>query len=70
MENIDSIYQKSLKLWPSERLMLIEQIASSLDTPDSEIEKQWAEEAERRYKAFEEGTVQTISLNEIIEKYR
>ncbi len=70
MENLDSIYQKSLKLRPSERLVLIERIASSLDIPDKEIEKQWAEEAERRYKAYDEAKVQSVSLSEIIEKYR
>lgn len=70
MENLDSIYQKSLKLRPSERLVLIERIASSLDNPDKEIEKNWAEEAERRYLASQDGAVQSISLQEIIEKYR
>jgi len=70
MENIESIYQKSLKLRPSERLELIERIAASLDSPDKEIEGKWTHEAEKRYEALIEGKVKTISLNDIIEKYK
>ena len=65
-----SIFKNALKLRPAERLELIEMLARSLSKPDENIEKIWAEESEKRYKALEEGRLKTYSINEIIERYK
>ena len=65
-----SIFKNALQLRPAERLQLIEMLSSSLNNPDENIEKIWAEEAEKRYKALEEGKVKTIAINEIVERYK
>lgn len=65
-----SILKDALKLRPAERLELIEMLTRSLSKPDADIEKIWAEESERRYKALEEGRLKTYSINEIIQRYK
>ena len=65
-----SIFKDALELRPAERLQLIEMLSRSLNKPDENIEKIWAEESEKRYKALEEGKVKTFAINEIIERYK
>ena len=65
-----SILKEALNLRPAERLQLIEMLTRSLNKPDENIEKIWAEESEKRYKALEEGRIKTITFNEIIERYK
>jgi len=65
-----TIFEDALRLRPAERLQLIEMLVRSLNKPDENVEKIWAEESEKRYKALEEGKVKTIALNEIIERYK
>jgi len=48
----------------------MEMLSKSLNQPDEKIEKIWAEESEKRYKALEENRVKSISINEIIERYK
>ena len=66
----NSILKEALHLRPAERLQLIELLTRSLNEPDENIEKIWAEESEKRYKALEEGKIKTIAFNEIIERYK
>ncbi len=68
--NTKSIFKDALQLRPVERLQLIEMLTRSLNNPDENLEKIWAEESEKRYKALEEGSIKTITLNEIIEHYK
>jgi putative addiction module component (TIGR02574 family) len=56
----------ALKLDKSERLAIIEGLNSSLDQPDPEIDKLWAEEALRRARAYDEGRLETVSLEEAL----
>ena len=65
-----SIFKDALQLRPAERLLLIEMLSKSLNQPDEKIEKIWADESEKRYKALEEHRVKSISINEIIERYK
>ena len=66
----NSILKEALHLRPAERLQLIEMLTRSLNKPDENIEKIWAEESEKRYKALEEGRIKTIAFNDIIERYK
>jgi putative addiction module component (TIGR02574 family) len=65
-----SILTEALHLRPAERLQLIEWLTQSLNKPDEKIEQIWAEESEKRYKALTEKKVKTISLNEIVQRYK
>lgn len=64
------ILKEALNLSPVERLRLIEALSNSLNKPDESIEKIWAEESEKRYKALEEGRVKVIAFKEVIQRYK
>jgi len=49
---------------------LIETILNSLHPSQKEIDKIWAEEAERRVKEIESGKVRTISSEEVFEEVK
>lgn len=62
------IIESALKLSPPEKLMIVESILRSLDEPDKEIEGIWIEEAERRLKAYRDGNLKGIPIEEIFKK--
>ncbi len=68
--NTKSVFEDALQLRPAERLQLIEMLSRSLNKPDENIEIIWAEEAEKRYKALEEGRMKTTAIKDIIERYK
>jgi putative addiction module component (TIGR02574 family) len=59
------ILQQALKLKPRERLSVVEGLLKSLDEPDSTIDDIWAEEAEKRLKAYRTGNLEGIASDNI-----
>lgn len=66
----NEIIKEALKLNPAEKAEVIERLLGALDTPDEELEKLWAEEAERRIDAYERGDLKAVSLESVLKKYR
>ncbi len=66
----NEILKETLTLPPSEKAELIDKLISSLDEPDKEIEKLWANEAESRIDAYEQGKIKALTLREVLEKYK
>ncbi len=64
------ILKEALSLSPAEKLQLIEMLTRSLNKPDDNIEKIWAEESEKRYKALEEGRIKVLAFKEVIQRYK
>jgi putative addiction module component (TIGR02574 family) len=64
MSNKD-ILEMAMKLKPEERFLIIEGLIRSLDEPDKTIDQIWADEAEKRLKAYRDGKLQTIPVDEI-----
>ena len=58
-----------LKLPRDVRAQLAERLLSSLDE-DSDIEKAWIEEADRRYKAIQNGEESVSPANEVMAAIR
>jgi putative addiction module component (TIGR02574 family) len=58
-----------LKLPRSVRARLAERLISSLDEND-EIEQAWADEADRRYAAFEKGDSKMLPLEDVMAAIR
>lgn len=54
-----------MKLKPKERVLLVESLIKSLDQPDKELDEIWAEEAEKRLKAYRSGELQGVSADDI-----
>ena len=58
------------KLSPAERVDLVDDILSSLDEPDPNIDRLWSKEADDRLAAYRRGEIRAISLEEVLAKYR
>ena len=59
------ILKQALKLKPEERFTVVEGLLKSLDEPDKKLDEIWAEEAEKRLKAYREGRLEGIPMEEI-----
>ena len=70
MTATDNILKEALTLKPSQKADLIDKLLSSLDKPDTEIDKLWAKEAEDRIDAYDQGKIKAITLEKILEKYK
>ena len=66
MNNVE-ILQEALQLDPKERYMVVESLLESLDKPDEEIDKIWANEAEKRLQDYTQNKVETIPYNQIFD---
>lgn len=59
------ILEQAMALKPNERFMIVESLLKSLDEPDRKIDEIWAEEAEKRLKAYRDGSLEGIPMEEI-----
>ncbi len=62
------VLEKALKLKPDERFMVVEGLIKSLDEPDSSLDAIWAEEAEKRLRAYRLGDLEGIPMEEIFKE--
>ena len=53
-----------------EKLRLVEILLSDLDKPDPEMDKIWAEEARKRWTAYKNGQITSVSYQDMMNKYR
>jgi len=53
-----------------EKARLVDELLSSLDQPDEEIDALWRKEVEERIKAYQAGRLHSVSLAEVLAKYR
>ncbi len=65
MEAGELLLEKALKLKPQDRFMVIEGLIMSLDEPDRDIDHIWAEEAEKRLRAYREGRLKGVPFREV-----
>ena len=59
------LLNEALKLKPEERFTLVESLIKSLDEPDKELDEIWAEEAEKRLKAYRKGRLEGVEMGDI-----
>ena len=62
------VLEEALKLKPEDRFMLVDGLIKSLDEPDKKLDEIWAEEAEKRLKAYREGRLEAIPMEDIFKK--
>ena len=67
---IDELSRKARALPPEERIRLAEELISSVQDSDEEIEAAWAEEIERRLEEVENGTAKLIPAEEVFADIR
>ena len=70
MTTTDSIIKEGSTLSPFEKAQLIDNLISSLDKPDKEIDELWAKEAEDRIDGYDQGKLKAVSLDKVLQKYR
>ena len=67
----EKIFDKAVSLPADSRIQLIEKLLMSLNLPTQpEIDRLWAEEAEKRVEQIERGEVELIPGNKVFEKIR
>jgi len=54
-----------MDLAEDERLEISEMLYQTVSPMSEEIEKAWIEESERRYQAIQDGTMETVSYEEV-----
>lgn len=59
---------KAMKLKPEERFTLVEGLIQSLDEPDKKLDEIWAKEAEVRLKAYRDGKLEGVPMEEVFSK--
>lgn len=59
------LLEEALKLKADEKFTIVEGLLRSLDEPDATLESIWAEEAEKRLKAYREGRLEGIPMEEV-----
>ena len=70
MAPMQEILKEALSLKPAQEAELIDKLLASLDMPDQEMDKLWAQEAEDRLEAFEQGKIKAVTLEKVLEKYK
>ena len=61
------IIEMALTLNASERFAVIEKLLESLDRPDPKLDAVWADEAEHRLRAYDQGKMQTLTLDQALD---
>lgn len=65
----DELAAKASTLPDTEKLQLVDSILMQLDKPDPEIDRIWADEARKRWLAYKAGKLETVSYDQVMEKY-
>jgi putative addiction module component (TIGR02574 family) len=67
----EKVFNEALSLPSDARMSLVEKLLASLNLPThAEIDRLWAEEAERRVSQIDRGDVELISGDEVFAKIR
>ncbi len=64
------VLKEALELPSVERATLVDQLLSSLDEPDKHIDALWRKEVEDRINAYHSGKIKSVTLEEVLSKYR
>ena len=59
------LLEEALKLDPGDRLVLVEGLLKSLDEPDRILNDVWVEEAEKRLRAYREGRLDGVPMENV-----
>jgi hypothetical protein len=68
---IDELKREAMRLAPTERASLAHELLVSLDDlTESDVERLWLEEAERRRKLVESGETRLVPMDEVFARAR
>lgn len=64
------ILEQAISLQPIQKAELVDSLISSLDKSNPDLDLLWANEAESRLSAYKSGELKSVSLNEVLSKYK
>ena len=64
------IIDRALSLPPADQALVVDKLLSSLHHPDEAADALWRKEVEDRIRAYNEGKLKSVSLEEVLAKYR
>ena len=64
----NDILNKALELSPDEKISVVDGILKSLDEPSANLDKIWADESEKRLRAYRSGNLEGIPMEEVFKK--
>jgi putative addiction module component (TIGR02574 family) len=64
------ILDRALCLPAEEKARIVDRLLSILDEPDETIDGLWRKEVEDRIRAYNAGTLKSVSLEDVLAKYR
>lgn len=64
------IIDRALELSVEEKARIVDELLSSLNEPDEAIDALWRKEVEDRIEAYNSGKLRSVSLEEVLAKYR
>jgi hypothetical protein len=66
----DEMFKVIQNLPDSDKLRLVDVLLQDLDKPDPEIDRVWADEAGRRWRAYRDGKAGSTDYGEVMSRYR
>jgi putative addiction module component (TIGR02574 family) len=70
MRKTEDLFDEAISLPVEKRTLLVDKLLQSLNPTQSEIDKLWAEEAEKRVKEIAEGSVKALPGERVFSKIR
>ena len=64
------IIDRAMSLPAADKALVVDKLLSSLDQPDEAVDALWQKEVEDRVRAYNEGTLKSVSLAEVLARYR
>lgn len=64
------ILNRALELPAADKARIADELLASLDQPDESIDALWRSEVEDRIAAYKAGALKSVSLEEVLAKYR
>ena len=64
------ILNRVLALPDNERARIVDELLTSLNQPDDEIDALWRKEIEDRIAAYHSGILRSVPLNDVLAKHR
>ena len=66
----DELVLRIQALPDADKMLVVDAILTELHNPDPEIERVWAEESRKRWAAYKEGRIDTVSYEDVMAKHR
>ncbi len=64
-----SLAEEAARLPATDRIRLVEHLLTTLDKPDAEIDRAWAEESEQRLDAYLRGETAARNAEDVLAKH-